>query len=386
MIGDEESKSPETGAEDSETPRFGSDQALIMQIPVLAVAEDQQDSLEQGMLRFAGPGELDEDPHEVAIQLAHEAGVEADDSLRSAVRCASVWRALGADTLVYVSTYGATMVANGLVIRFLQPNIILSSFLFNLAAVIGYPNAIVLFKSLLHPPEDEVPEHVRQCFAVASRYGLLPVSWSIRAAISGTTLALLRDTRFSTQQTVSAITSAFVGPIMYGIRSSLRRCLRGSVRIPPQGDGPGGAFAKAYGSGPNPQDGDRPHRWTIARDMFIRVVAMSTSTVAVALTNGFNIQTYCIGGRDGLQEITDRNQTITFEDLEEHCVGGPFTFLFRELGIAFIYGIAMMIFEPVLNLGLNRLFDYFYGSPDDSQSWVEIEEVQDSEEPEESSD
>ena len=67
-------------------------------------------------------------------------------------------------------------------------------------------------------------------------------------------------------------------------------------------------------------------------------------------------------------------------------MGGPFTFLFRELGIAFIYGIAMMIFEPVLNLGLNRLFDYFYGSPDDSQSWVEIEEVQDSEEPEESSD
>lgn len=385
MIGDDQSDSPETGMEDTGILHPTGDQPLILHVPVRSLSEEHQDMLERSTLTITDPGDLDEAPEEIAIRIAEEAGVEADESLTAAVRCAAVWRALGADTLVYVSSYGATMVANGLVIRFLQPNIILSSFLFNLAAVLGYPNAIVLFKSLLHPPEDEVPERVRNCFAIASRYGLLPVSWAIRAAISGTTLTLLRDTRFSTQQTVSAITSAFVGPIMYGIRSGLRRCLRGSVRMTPRGDGPARAFAKVYGTRPNPLDGNRPHRWTMARDMFIRVIAMSTSTVAVALTNGFNIQTYCIGGRDDLQQIVDRGETITFEDLEQHCVGGPFTFLFRELGIAFIYGIAMMIFEPVLNLALNRLFDRFYGTPEDGHSSLEIEEIDSDREPEEPS-
>lgn len=376
----------ERDIEERGNPRPRSDQPLVIHIPVRSVPNDGEEALELSTLTITDPGRPDEEAEEVAIRIAAETGVEPDDSLTTAVRCAATWRALGADTLIYVSTYGATMVANGLIIRFLQPNIILSSFLFNLAAVLGYPNAIVLFKSLLHPPEDEVPERVRKCFAVAARYGLLPVSWAIRASISGTTLALLRDTRFSTQQTVSAITSALVGPIMYGIRSGLRRCMRGSIKIKPRGESPGQAFARTYSTRPNPADGGRPHRWTITRDMLIRVIAMTTSTVTVALTNGFSIQTYCIGGREELQAIADGGETISFEDLEEHCVGGPFTFLFRELGIAFIYGMAMMIFEPILNLGLNRIFDHFYGDPgesDDSRSSVRVEELDEEEEEEE---
>ena len=49
----------------------------------------------------------------------------------------------------------------------------------------------------------------------------------------------------------------------------------------------------------------------------------------------------------------------------------------RDLGIAFIYGIAMLIFEPLLNAGLNKIFDYFYGAPEDTSSNVEVEDVTD---------
>ena len=66
---------------------------------------------------------------------------------------------------------------------------------------------------------------------------------------------------------------------------------------------------------------------------------------------------------------------ITFEDIERDCTGGPFTLLFRDVGIAFAYGFAMLVLEPVLGRGLNKIFDYFYTPADDNSSGVEIEEI-----------
>jgi hypothetical protein len=190
-------------------------------------------------------------------------------------------------------------------------------------------------------------------------------------------LALLRDTTFASQQTMSAITSALVGPIMYGMRTSIRTCLKGTIKLTPKGDGVKAAFALAYGNEPNPLDEDRPYLWGTARNTFIRIIAMSSSTIVMALTNGFSIQSYCLGGQEEMKNLTTSNQSITFEDIEKNCLGGPFTFLFRDLGIAFTYGIAMLIFEPLLNGALNKIFDYFYGTPEDTSSSVEVVEITD---------
>src|SRR5690606_28030541 len=117
--------------------------------------------------------------------------------------------------------------ANGLFIRFLGAPLILSSFLCNLAAAIGFQNAGYFFNSLLHPPIDEVPEEQKECFEAAKKYGLLPISWTIRAALSATSTAfLVKDTSFTAQQLTSAITSAFVGPIMYGARKLIHRGMK----------------------------------------------------------------------------------------------------------------------------------------------------------------
>lgn len=357
----------------------GTDQPVIIHIPVKGSPSSSVDdeNLNNNTLTYSDSGHPSEDSGEVAKRIANDVGVEHDDSLTEAVRCAAYWRSLGADTLIYISSYGTTMVANGLIIRFFGVNIIISSFLANLAAVIGFQNATIFFKSLLHPPQDEVPEEQKKCFEMATKYGLLPVSWTIRAALSGTTVALLRDTSFATQQTVSAITSGLVGPIMYGMRSSIRSCLRGTIKLTPKDDGVKAAFALAYGNELNPKDEDRPYLWGTARDTFIRIIAMSSSTIVMALTNGFNIQSYCLGGQEELKNLTNSNQSISFEDIEKNCLGGPFTFLLRDLGIAFTYGIAMLIFEPLLNGALNKIFNYFYGTSKDTSSSVEVEDVTD---------
>lgn len=357
----------------------GNNQPVIIHIPVKGSPSSSvnDENLNNNTITYSDPGDLSENSEEVARRIANNAGVDHDESLTEAVRCAAIWRSLGADTLIYISSYGATMFANGLIIRFFGVNIIISSFLANLVAVIGFQNASIFFKSLLHPPQDVVSDEQKACFETATKYGLLPVSWTIRAALSGTALALLRDTTFATQQAVSAITSAFVGPIMYGMRSSIRSCLKGTIKLTPKDDGVKAAFALDYGKKPNPLDEDRPYLWGTARNTFIRIIAMSSSTIVMALTNGFNIQSYCLGGQEELKNITNTNQTLTFEDIEKNCVGGPFTFLFRDLGIAFIYGIAMLIFEPLLNGALNKIFDYFYGAPEDTSSNVEVEDVTD---------
>lgn len=377
--------------EQSQSSSLSDDHPVIMHIPVKIGGENQdafENNLTQGNLTYINPGDYSDNPEIAAREIAGDARIALDETLVEAVRCAGVWRALGAETLIYISTYGATLVANGLVIRFMGANVLMSSFLFNLAAVLGFHNAGIFFNSLLHPPKEEVPEEQKACFEIAKKYGLLPVSWLIRATLSASTTAFLtRDTSYSAQQVVSAITSAFVGPIMYSVRSGMRLGMKGTVTNQAKGDGVVTAFKTAYSSAPNMNDEERPYLWGATRDQFIRVIAMTSSTIVMAAINGFQLSTFCLGGREELNNITRSNRTVTFEDVEQKCIGGPLAFYLRDIGIAFIYGFAMMILEPILNSGLNRIFDYYYGpseGDDDTQGSSRTEDVSDSDNPKDS--
>lgn len=359
------------------------DQPVIVHIPVKGGKDYKtfEEKLNEGDIHCVNPNAYSDNPNEAAEQIAEDLDIAPDDSLVEACRCAGVWRSLGAETFIYISSYGASQVANGLFIRFLGANVIMSSFLCNLAAVIGFQNARILFNSLLRPPIDEVSEDQQKCFEATQKYGLLPISWAIRAVLSATSTAfIIKDTSFEAQQLTSAITSAFVGPIMYGARKLIHTGMKGTQKEQPRSLTVTKAFSTAYSRNPNEKDDNRPYAWGTARDLFIRTVAMSASTMIMAYMNGFQLQTYCIDGQEELNNISQSNRTITFDDVNENCLGGPFTFYLRDMGIAFIYGAAMLILEPILNTGLNRVFDYFVGTgrntgEEDDDDEMRVEEV-----------
>lgn len=313
--------------------------------------------IDRSTLSFYG---VYKDPQETVDIIVELSGIEADESLTHAAQCGAFWKSLGAETIIYMSSFGGTMIANGLLIRFAGFNALASTLFFGNVAVTALPNARILFSSLIKPPKDNIPEDNKSCYQALDKYTFMPISWMIKAASAGGTLAILEDSSFATQQVVGALTSMVIGPVTLGLRGVARSCLKGSVTLDPGYPDVKTAFKNAYSSDPNPNDNDRSYRWGSARDIFNRGLIISGTTLALILNNGLAIQTYCIGGRSELERILANNGTITNNDINQYCFGGSMTYMFRELGYTFAYSAGMMVLEPILNAAFNKLYDFFY--------------------------
>lgn len=317
----------------------------------------------------------DESDVDTADHILEQTGIKNERAVRRAVQCAAFWRSLGAETLIYMSSYGGMLITNGLIIRFTGFNALASTLMLGSASVALNPNTYLVISNLLKPPQDEVPEDRRKCHDLLNKYAFLPISWLLSAGLSGGALTALRDPSFGTQQIVSAVSAAFVGPIMHGLKVGARKCLKGSVNLSPEYPGVKAALETAYGTDPNPLDDNRPYRWGTLRDMFNRAVTITAGSLVLFHNSGFNVESYCIGGRDQLLNLTrSGNYTITGTDVEQYCVGGGMTYIFRELGISATYAVGMMVVEPVMRLALDKIFDYFHRTPEETV--VDVPEIE----------
>lgn len=312
-------------------------------------------------------------PQETLDNIAELSGQDAyrdEHSLTVAAKCGAYWRSIGIETIVYMSSFGGTMIANGLIIRFADANALASTLCAGGAAMVSLPHSRILFENLLKPPREIIPENRRTTFANVNKYAFLPISWMVKAAAAGGTLALMGDSTFGTQQVVGALTSLTVAPVTVSLRTSARACLGGTINLSPDYPGASEGFRTAYSADLNPADDGRSYRYGFARDMFNRVLIVSGATLTLAMTNGLAIQTYCIGGREQLQEILDTTGSISSEDINEYCWGGSLTFLSRELGYTFAYSAGLMVLEPALSYALNKVYDFFYprSSASDAES------------------
>ena len=326
---------------------------------------------------------VSDDPSETASTIEQATGVSEEDVVLAA-KCGAFWKSLGAETLVYMASYGGGLLANGLIIRFAGLDPLLGTLAFGSYSGLSYHNARVMFTSLLKPPQDDLPEDRTQTFQTVSKYAFLPASWVIASAISGTVLSLLGDDSFGTQQAVSVPSSLLIGPVIGGLGALTRECLGGSVIIDPDYEGYEtlcDAFGTAYGSSPNPNDEGRSHRYGMLRDVFLRFLSINLGTIASFSLGATSLATYCIGGRDEFLNATATNSSADINDLlNEHCAGGQFTFGFRELGFSLCYGLGVLVVEPLLGKLFDGLYDCFFQDSDESSgetSGDRFEEVTD---------
>lgn len=313
-------------------------------------------------------------PQETVAGIMQRSDMEASDELTRVAECAAFWKSVGADTLIYACSLGATVVANGLVIRFTTVNPLYSTLVGGGIGAVAYNNAQVLFTSLLKPPRDDIPEENRTAYGHVNKYALLPFSFIIKAGVTGSILSALGDTNFGTQQAISAATSPVIGPVMTAMRMGIRKCYQGSYVLAPETPDVREGFQRAYSSASNPVDADRPYRYGIVRDMFAKLFGVTASTLMLSYSGGFRIESYCypLGNQTlGMGNMTgSRNSTAFPED----CFGGNLTFMFRELGISFGYAVGFLIVEPILATVTNKIYDYFYPAAEEDDD-VSLEEL-----------
>ncbi len=407
-------KFPEDGAmddidaEDIEgiEERSGDDQPSIVVIP-LEVPTVETDLRRLIRSSSDSKGELDEDeetlttedmvkrstihihsiaetPEATLENILASSELEASPSLTRLAQCAAFWRSVGVDTLIYFLSYGASLTANGLIIRFGGASVLASTLALGGVGAINFGNANLLVNSLLKPAVNKIPKARKAQFEAINRYAVLPFSWVCAGGVSGTILAIMGDTDVGTQQYISAVSGPTSGPFMNLARSGIRACLGGSIVLAPDTPGVVSSFRTAYGTRPNPLDADRPYLWGTVRGMFGRIMGVTAGTLACYYSNGFQIQTYCgPEGRRELEAILANNGTITGEDVEEYCFAGNFTFAFRQLGLSTGYALGLLIVEPVFNYTFNKIFDWFYpadNGPDETTHLVPdalIEEIED---------
>ena len=321
---------------------------------------------------------VSDDPEETVQFLMNASGLEDEESLSYAAKCGAFWKSLGAETLIYMASYGGGLLANGLIIRFTGLNPLVGTLLFGSYAALSYENARILFTSLIKPPQDTVPEDKQTLFNALNQYAFLPISWIVSSAVSGGVLSLLGDESFGTQQAVGVPSALAIGPIGSGLAMLTRECMGGSIVVNPEGAfyaGPYEAFPTAYSPNPNPFDDNRSHRFGTLRNVFNRFLAVNLSTIALVAYGGTELATFCIGGREDFINATQGNNvTDVNEFLNDYCAGGSLTFLFRELGISLTYGIGVLVVEPILTGLFNTVYDFFY--PRDEESSDDIEQFE----------
>lgn len=308
---------------------------------------------------------VDDTPEETLAGIVRRSNLEPSEDLTRVAECAAFWKSIGADTLIYVCSMGVSLVANGLIIRFAGFSPLYSTLIFGGTGALSYNNSQLFFNSLIKPPKDRVPEDKQASYGVINKYALLPFSLVIKSAVTGSILSALGDTNVGTQQAISAATSPMVGPITTGLRTVIRKCYRGSYVLAPEIPDVGQTFHQSYGTVPNPADFNRSHRFGTARDMFAKLFGVTAGTLALSYSGGFKIETYChpTGNQTlDLWNSTTVQNNIAFPD---NCIGGNFTFMFRELGISFGYAIGFLIVEPAIAAVTNRIYDYFYPATGD---------------------
>jgi hypothetical protein len=311
---------------------------------------------------------------ETLENIARQSDLGPDDDLVKVAECAAFWKSVGADTLIYVCSLGASVVANGLVIRFAGFDALYSTLLIVGGGSLAYNNAQIVFTSLINPPKDNIPEAGKTQYGLINKFALLPVSFVFKAGVTGSILSAIGDTNFGTQQAVSAGTSPLIGPIMTGLRMGIRKCYHGSYVLAPETPGPGEALRKAYSTDPNRADSNRSYRYGSVRDMFGKLFAGTAGTLLLSYSGGFKIDSYC--HQIGNQTIEPWNSTLPQNSVfPDNCVGGNFVFMFRELGISFGYAVGLLIVEPAIAAVTNRIYDYFY-SPASDDEGVNLEEIE----------
>ncbi len=320
------------------------------------------------------------DPEET-ISVIESSGI-SDEAITCAAKCGAFWHSLGAETAMYMVSYGTALLANGLIIRFTGANPFVSTLLSDNFAAVSYLNARVLFTSLIKPPQDDLPEDKETSNLLINKYAILPVSWVFGAICSGTALTILRDDSFATQQMVGLPTTLMIGPFVAGVGTLVRECQGGTVDLHPDYSkykNPKKAFKTVYGLEPNPLDDNRSRRFGMLRDVFLRFLSGNIAPIAAFALNFPSLSTFCIGGQDQFLNATQGNTTMDVnEALNEYCFGGPLTYAFRELGFAVCYGVGVLVVEPALCKLFNMVYDCLYPRDDESSTDEEnprIEEV-----------
>lgn len=328
-----------------------------------------EEQLSQSMVSFHT---VSDNPSETVSYIEESTGISSDESLENAARCGAFWKSLGAETLIYMSSYGAGILANGLIIRFAGLDSFVGTVLFGTYSALSYNQARILFTSAMHPPRDTVPEDRRETFQILSKYAFLPLSWVVRGGTAGFILSLIGDASFGVQQAVSVPSSLLVGPVGTGMRAIARDCMGGEIDLDPDYEkfkDVCTGFETAYSEEPNPVDRGRTYRYGTVRDALVRGLVMNLGTIAYFAYQGNQIATFCIGGGDEFRNATMYNNSTDVNDLlNEHCWGGQFTYLFRELGLSFTYGLGVLVVEPLLVGLVNKVYDCFYPRNSESES------------------
>lgn len=314
------------------------------------------------------------------LSQSQEVTEEEQQAITCAAQCGAFFKSLGAETLIYFTSYGSGQLVNGLLIRFAGLHPLVGTLIFGSTAALSYHSCRVLFTSLIKPPKEKLPDDKKACYEIMKKYSFLPVSWILRAGAAGGILSWLGDSDFGTQQAIAVPSSLLVGPIQAGIARLTLSCFGGDVDVDPNYtnfDTPGRAFRTMTSTNPNPLDDDRPYRFGYARDILLRFVTMNTSTLAFYLAGGTQLVTYCWGNPEGyLNETSNPNVTNVNEALNGNCFGGQMVFGFRELAFSLAYGVGVLVIEPLLAKAINAIFGCFYQHEDESSDDSgQIEEV-----------
>lgn len=309
--------------------------------------------------------------------LFDETGSTPDSYLEEVVNCCTFLRKIGTEILIYSTSFAGIGVTTGLLIRFANTPALASMIIGNGLAVIANENGRAFFTSLLKPHSDEVPEEKRKRFDLIRKYAAHPLSTIMTSTVGGTIVSIVGSTNLGTRQSIVSCTAQLGGLTTYLANQALRKCHGGRIIVNPGHDDPKPTMQRFYSSAPNPEDNNRSYRAGNLRNIVTRVTCMAMATTTAYMSGAYYLENYCGPGRDTLLAM-DGN--FTGDDLQEYCMGGQATFLFRDWGVTAINFVGFMVVQPLLNRGFNALYDCFWGPADEDSDETRLAEVLDSDE------
>lgn len=323
--------------------------------------EDFQNAIESGRIAIHPVG----DSAEETLELIRSAtDTDPDDSIAQAVNCCTYLRRIGAEVLIYSSSFAGIGITTGLLIRYANTPALLSMLIGNGMAVMVNENARVFFSSLLKPHGDEVPEDQRSRYELIRKYATHPMSIALTSTVGGTSVSLVGSTNLGVRQAIVSCTAQLGGLTTYLANSALRECHGGSIVLDPGHEDVRTAMATFYSTEPNSKDENRPYLAGNMRNVTTRVVGMMAATLTSWYSGAYMLENYC--GPEGRETLLDMQGNFTADDMRTHCFGGQATFLFRDWGVTAINMIGFLVLQPLLNRAYNSIFDYFYAPVDES--------------------
>lgn len=299
-----------------------------------------------------------------------------------AATCADIFRKIGAELLIYTCSFGGIGVLTGVVMRFGHTPPLPSMLIGNGFAVLANETARVFFTSLIQPHGEEVPDDKKEMHEMVKKYGAHPISTVLTSTINGSSVALSGATDLGTRQIIVSITAQLGGLTTYAGQSILRKYFGGSIKVQPGKSGDcefvGSEMKKMVSRDKNKGDENRPYLAGAIRNIATRSIGMFLATTSSWYAGVYQLENYC--GPGGRQALFDMHGNFTVDDLNQHCVGGRFTMLFRDWGVTAVGLLGFLVVQPALNWGFNKIYDYFFPpQPDMPESdSIIIEELSDS--------